>query len=406
MYSNWIVSSLVVKPSYAIQFCRVAVCSFVERTYIAKERGRVAPLSAYPLLTFCLMSSSALSNLALNFINFPTKVVFRSCKLIPTMAVASVIHRKVFTLKEYCCALAICAGLVMFAAADWQLSPSFHPVGLTLVSLSVCADAILPNAQERLFRLGSSRLEVTFFTNIFTLMVMTFTTLLSGDLIGIIQFARKTPRLQLYMVVYTFIAYIAISVHMTVVKRFGGVTAVLVATVRKAMTLVLSFIIFPKKFSWFYVLGAGLVLGGLTVSSLAKMDERRQQTERQKQFKSHQSDVESGGSRDSSKNEEDQEDVPLTEANFLHSEGTPRWWCLIKTSISSQAIRSKQILLVALSGIFAASTVATRQVVHWSIRRHNKLEQLHTIRSSRNPTGKSVINFFTMVLPAVLADLA
>lgn len=206
------------------------------------------------------------------------------------MVVASVIHRKQFTAKEYVCAAAICAGLVLFAAADWQLSPSFHPVGLTLVSLSVCADAILPNAQERLFRTGSSRLEVTLYTNVFTLMVMTATTLISGDLIGIIQFARKVPILQLYMCIYTFIAYIAISVHMTVVKRYGGVTAVLVATVRKALTLVLSFIVFPKKFSWLYVLGAGLVLGGLTISSLAKMEDRKRKTARG--LKAKQSDME------------------------------------------------------------------------------------------------------------------
>ena len=206
------------------------------------------------------------------------------------MLLASLIHRKVFTIKEYLCALAICAGLVMFAAADWQLSPSFHPIGLTLVSLSVCADAMLPNAQERLFGMGSSRLEVTLYTNVFTLMVMTVTTLLSGDLIGVIHFARKTPILQVYMCIYTFIAYIAISIHMTVVKRFGGVTAVLVATIRKAMTLVLSFLIFPKKFSWFYVLGAALVLGGLTVSSLAKMENNKKH--RDKRFKAHQSDIE------------------------------------------------------------------------------------------------------------------
>ena len=209
------------------------------------------------------------------------------------MVVASVIHKKLFSVKEYICAAAICAGLVVFAAADWQLSPSFHPVGLTLVSLSVCADAILPNAQERLFQLGSSRLEVTLYTNVFTLIVMTFTCVLSGDMMGIIRFASETPILRVYMFIYTFIAYIAISVHMTVVKRFGGVTAVLVATVRKAMTLVLSFVIFPKKFSWFYVLGAGLVLGGLTISSLAKMQERRKTNERQQQFKAHQSDAES-----------------------------------------------------------------------------------------------------------------
>lgn len=209
--------------------------------------------------------------MALNYINFPTKVVFRSCKLIPTMMVASILNKKVFSSVEYSCALAVCLGLVFFAAADWKLTPSFNPFGLFLVSMSVCADAVLPNAQERLFRMGSSRLEVTFFTNIFTLVVMTFTTLLSGDLVAIVKHASRDHQLALFMGVYTLISYVAISLHMTVVKRFGGVAAVVLATGRKGMTLVLSFILFPKAFSWYYVLGALLVLGGLLLSSLFKI---------------------------------------------------------------------------------------------------------------------------------------
>lgn len=253
----------------------VTVCSYLERRFIAQERGRVAPFSAYPLLTACLITSSALSNMSLNYINFPTKVVFRSCKLIPTMVVASVLHRKVFSSMEYSCALAICTGLVMFAAADWELRPSFNPIGLALVSLSVCADAILPNAQERLFHFGASRLEVTFFTNIFTLIFMTGSTLLSGDLMGAWEQTIRNRQLAIYFSVYTFIAYLAISLHMNVVKRFGGVAAVLLATGRKGMTLVLSFVLFPKSFSWFYPTGAVLVLGGLLTSSLLKMREKK-----------------------------------------------------------------------------------------------------------------------------------
>lgn len=215
--------------------------------------------------------------MALNYINFPTKVVFRSCKLIPTMMVASVLNKKVFSSVEYACALAVCAGLVFFAAADWQLTPSFHPVGLVLVGLSVCADSTLPNGQERLFNMGSSRLEVTFFTNFFTLICMTITTYISGDLVGILQFAIKDHQLAIYMGVYTFIAYIAISFHMSVVKRFGGVAAVVLATGRKGMTLVLSFILFPKAFSIYYVVGAVLVLGGLLLSSLFKIRSRNKE---------------------------------------------------------------------------------------------------------------------------------
>lgn len=246
----------------------VTICSFLERKYVAKEQKRVAPLSAYPLLTACLLASSSLSNISLNYINFPTKVVFRSCKLIPTMVVASVVHKKKYSAAEYTCAAAICGGLVMFAAADWELSPSFNPIGLALVSLSVVADAILPNAQERLFAMGASRLEVTVFTNIFTLIAMTIFDL---NLMSAILQILQSQQLLTYFTIYTFIAYIAISMHMNVVKRFGGVTAVLVATGRKGMTLVLSFVIFPKAFSWLYLAGATMVLGGLLVSSLIKI---------------------------------------------------------------------------------------------------------------------------------------
>lgn len=248
----------------------VTVCSFFERNFMSNERGRTAPLKAYPLLTLCLLGSSALSNWALNYINFPTKVVFRSCKLIPTMMIATLINKRSFTRVEYMCAGAISLGLIMFAAADWKLTPSFNPFGILLVSLSVVADSVLPNAQERLFRYGASRLEVTLYTNFFTLVAMTGITLVSGDLLGILSHAASNQTLIMYMIVFTAISYAAISTYMQIVKRFGGVAAVLLTTARKGMTLILSFLLFPKAFSWYYVAGAMMVLGGLLIVSLKK----------------------------------------------------------------------------------------------------------------------------------------
>ena len=73
------------------------------------------------------------------------------------------------------------------------------------------------------------------------------------------------------MCVYTLVAYIAISFFMQIVKRFGAVTGVLSAAGRKVMTLVLSFLLFPKEFSWLYVMGSALVLGSLLTNSLLKI---------------------------------------------------------------------------------------------------------------------------------------
>jgi adenosine 3'-phospho 5'-phosphosulfate transporter B3 len=249
----------------------VTLCSSIERKYVAKENGgRTAPLKAFALLTVCLMSSSSFSNMSLNYINYPTKVVFRSCKLLPTMMIATIMNSKVFTINQYFTAAFICLGMVMFALADSSLTPSFQPIGLLFVLMSVCADSVLPNAQEKLFSLGSSRLEVTVYTNVFVLIWMTVVTTFSGDLLGTLRHAAENPKTLGFLILYTLMSYIAVSIHMYSIKRFGGVTTVLLGTTRKGMTIILSFIVFPKPFSWYYVVGGVLVLGGLTYEGLRK----------------------------------------------------------------------------------------------------------------------------------------
>ncbi|KAL7539389.1 hypothetical protein ACHAXR_009240 [Thalassiosira sp. AJA248-18] len=251
----------------------VLVFSYLERVHMTKEGGwsRKAPLRAYPLLTVCLFASSSLSNLSLSYINFPTKVVFRSCKLVPTMIIATIVNQRVFKSYEYLCALSICAGLVLFAMADYTLDPlQFEPTGLLLVSGSVVADAILPNAQEHLFKDGSSRLEVTVYSNLFSFLGMTVVTLGNGTLSTFFRGISADSTLAMYFAVYTVLSYISISCYMTLVKRFGGVTAVVLTTARKAMTILLSFLLFPKGFSWLYVYGSLLVLGAVMVASICK----------------------------------------------------------------------------------------------------------------------------------------
>ena len=199
-------------------------------------------------------------------------------------------NHKRFTLVEIGSAMAVCAGLITFAAGDWSLSkPQFHPFGLTLVTLSVFADAVLPNAQEKLFRTyDASKSEVMFFTNIYTLAVQSISAFLSGDMLGMLHFVmgrspvhevnyfenmmnaddgansietlteqQQPDRLLgennadeiinntnassghlrvtflLYMLAYILISHIAVSAHTAVVKKFGGVAAVFVGTARK-----------------------------------------------------------------------------------------------------------------------------------------------------------------------------
>ncbi|RYH04672.1 hypothetical protein EON65_46845 [archaeon] len=78
----------------------VTICSAVERRYYG-ETGRKASWNSYLVLCLCLLVSSATSNIALAYINYATKVVFRSCKLIPTMLIAVMYNQKKVSFWSY-----------------------------------------------------------------------------------------------------------------------------------------------------------------------------------------------------------------------------------------------------------------------------------------------------------------
>jgi adenosine 3'-phospho 5'-phosphosulfate transporter B3 len=107
----------------------VAICSYFERRFIVVETTRKAPWSAYFMLCLCLLISSATSNIALSFINYPTKVVFRSCKLIPTMLIAMTYNNKKVAWFEFVFGAIISVGMILFAAADFQVYPNFDFIG-------------------------------------------------------------------------------------------------------------------------------------------------------------------------------------------------------------------------------------------------------------------------------------
>ena len=195
----------------------VTVCSYVERR-VEGETIKKAPWSAYYMLCFCLLISSATSNIALAYINYPTKVVFRSCKLVPTMLISVMYnHKKVYWF-EFCFGILISAGMVFFAMADFEVSPKFNYFGIGLVSVSVIADAFLPNFQEKVFEHGSSRGEVTFYTNVLCLAAMTVTFSATGDLQEAVAYSLDSRYALWLMLVYTFLAYIAITFHMALVQ--------------------------------------------------------------------------------------------------------------------------------------------------------------------------------------------
>lgn len=133
----------------------MTLVQFVFYSVIAKlemmHRGetRKIPMSVYLLLAGATLTTMSLSNASLGYLNYPTQVVFKSCKLIAVIAGGILIQKKMFSLMDFGAAGLMCVGLIVFTLADSSVSPNFDIVGIFMLCIALMADAVVSNVQVR-----------------------------------------------------------------------------------------------------------------------------------------------------------------------------------------------------------------------------------------------------------------
>jgi len=267
-------------------------------------------------------------------VTYVTKVVFKSAKLIPTMLVGVILdyrtvrqgrvvpNRKKYGVYDYISALLLSAGAAGFCMnanedtgsssetkkndADDDGFLGEHLIGLILLTASVFCDALVPNIQEKLMhgtspedayqnnekmmemkslinnannesqssnlrtQTGLSSMSLMVNTNAIGFTLLTLSTILSSSIMPIIK--NIATHLNYFFLLLTVGVSLgtAVLAYTELIRRSGPAVAVGVATLRKVVTVVLSYIIFPKAMSWTHVLSSGLVLLGLTVGFVAR----------------------------------------------------------------------------------------------------------------------------------------
>jgi solute carrier family 35 (UDP-galactose transporter), member B1 len=105
------------------------------------------------VISLTYLSAMGASNQSLNYVNYPTQALGKSCKMIPIMLLNVLIGGKKYSLREYLCVLSITLGIVFFRLAksksgNGQENSSF---GLVLLFASLSLDG-LTASNQRLFR--------------------------------------------------------------------------------------------------------------------------------------------------------------------------------------------------------------------------------------------------------------
>lgn len=120
------------------------------------------------------------SNTSLEYLNYPTQVIFKCCKLIPVLIGGILIQRKQYGVLDFLAAGSMCCGLSLFTLADSYMSPNFDSVGVFVISLALLCDAAIGNVQEKSMKnYNATNTEVVFysysigFVYLFVIMVLT-----------------------------------------------------------------------------------------------------------------------------------------------------------------------------------------------------------------------------------------
>mmetsp|Transcript_27281 Transcript_27281/g.82258 ORF Transcript_27281/g.82258 Transcript_27281/m.82258 type:complete len:325 (-) Transcript_27281:18-992(-) len=226
-------------------------------------------------LAFCLATSQGTGSAALNYVHYPVKVAFKSSKLVPTMLFGIVLTRKKFSGLEYAAALLMCAALAGLSLADYRASSTAEannqPLGCALLTAAVFADALVPNLQEKCLKeLKYPVGRMIVYSNTGCALLVFAYCWSTGELARAVPWCLAHHEASALLFLQACCSYLGLRAYLVVVKDLSGVAGVVTTSLRKVLTLALSFVLFEKPFTSGHLAAFMLLAGGVALATYAR----------------------------------------------------------------------------------------------------------------------------------------
>jgi len=277
-----------------------------------------APNYIYFALSILRATDLSLTNLSMKFINYPAKTLIKSSRVVFTMMMGSVIGGRRYSATDLIMVFMIVVGLGLFLHADLTSNAVFHPIGVTMLIVSLTLDGAVNNLSEMTmhkFNLGQDDFQMNLYT--FSFIIMLIASYQTNELHSGIKFffqsdgtyreytlntqegynlidlttlenntaqheeeqyfqqqglqyfwSRKNKAIALFL--FSTLGIFGGSCAAAITKRFGALSMSITTTTRKAGTIFLSFAMFPNECSIEHVSGVMLFVGGLFLKALRK----------------------------------------------------------------------------------------------------------------------------------------
>lgn len=302
-----------------MQFSGYTILSFGLRTFVYQKQLNMAaarvvaqqpahkaalavPFTMYLGLSLLRALDLGMTNLAMQYINYPAKTLMKSSRVVFTMMFGVVIARKRYHCVDYLIVLAMVAGLALFMHADANSSAVFHHWGVIMLTVSLLCDGAISNMSENIMsQFGVGQDEFIFRMYSISLVAISMAAAYKGDLqegIAFLSVPGKYDELHLpleertwtvagkigTMVLFSSMGFFGSSCSACITKNFGALTMSITSTARKATTLFLSFFLFNNVCTGEHLVGIFVFITALTTKSLRRG--RKKKTKRKRRKKS------------------------------------------------------------------------------------------------------------------------
>lgn len=218
---------------------------------------RRGPAALYVGVGGTLALGTGLGKVAYRHLNYATGTVLKSMKLVPVMVLSVLWLRRRYSAEEYAAAALMVASAALFGLGERELEPSFQAVGLVLSLACLVAQAAQSNLQDRLLRDYEVPVhECMLFGNGAAFLFVLGITVCSGELLPAARYFAADGFALGLLLLRSVSFYVGAYLYNLLMQRSGAVLAVAVTTLRKSLTVLCSFLLFPKPWSAKYGYGS------------------------------------------------------------------------------------------------------------------------------------------------------
>lgn len=222
-----------------------------------------APLFKFSYVSLSNIMSAWFQYEALKFVSFPTQVLAKSFKIIPVMIMGRIIQRIKHEYYEYVVAVAISIGMMFFLYGSHDQgkhSPSTTLVGFVLLILYLVSDSFTANYQQKIFKSYKvTSAQMMFGVNLFSSMFTAASLFVQSGFGEGISFASQYPDFRYDCLTLSISAAIGQLFIFHTIDRFGAVTFTIIMTLRQAVAIIISCVLYDHKISPLGIVGVIIV---------------------------------------------------------------------------------------------------------------------------------------------------